>query len=200
MSQSVHTARRSATRFTLIELLTVVAIVAILAALLLPALGRARDMAYAAACLNNLKQLNVWMLVYSSDNNNVYPHTGSKDPAHGMSECYWDYHRNPDGANWYARADFYDRSSRGGTTFHCPNTIARVYPKRDARGWSRTYAMSNYLAGDNGHRNYQDTAPGLGSCPLCKPSTRMPGSQRIVRSRSGEGSSTRPRRWRFRGV
>ena len=57
--------------FTLIELLVVIGIIAILAALLLPALSGAKNKAANAACLNNLNQLQVCWHLYSSDNNDV---------------------------------------------------------------------------------------------------------------------------------
>ncbi len=147
-------------RFTLIELLTVVAIVAILAALLLPALGRAKDAAYAVACLNNLKQVNLWMVVYAGDHSGVYPHNGAEDPVHVSGTHDHAYHRTPDNTKWYARADFYDKSSKGGTTLHCPNTVGKVYPKwSGGSGWSKTYYMSSHLGADKGHYNYRPSHP-----------------------------------------
>ena len=59
--------------FTLIELLVVIAMIAILAALLLPALGRAKESARRTQCVSNLKQILVAALIYADENDGRLP-------------------------------------------------------------------------------------------------------------------------------
>jgi prepilin-type N-terminal cleavage/methylation domain-containing protein/prepilin-type processing-associated H-X9-DG protein len=66
--------------FTLIELLVVIAVIAILAALLLPALARAKDSGLGASCLSNTHQIGLGVLMYADDNKQFFPDPGP--PSH----------------------------------------------------------------------------------------------------------------------
>ncbi len=59
--------------FSLVELLVVISIIVLLAAILLPTLAQARDRAYTIVCLNNMRQVAVSFTIYSNENKGWYP-------------------------------------------------------------------------------------------------------------------------------
>ena len=70
----------SRSAFTLIELILVIFILAILAGLLMPTLGAAKQRARAAQCAGNLRQIAMAMISYAHDNNDALPSLNSGGP------------------------------------------------------------------------------------------------------------------------
>lgn len=67
--------------FTLIELMVVIAIIAILAALLMPALSGAKARGNSVKCLNNIRQLGIALTLYAGDNDGHYPARREREDA-----------------------------------------------------------------------------------------------------------------------
>ena len=87
--------------FTLIELLMVIAIIAILAGLLLPVLSKAKAKAQGVQCMNDLRQLTVAWVMYPDDNNGwVVPNRGAARPNETWVQGWLSFAaNNPDNTN-----------------------------------------------------------------------------------------------------
>jgi len=121
--------------FTLIELLAVIAIIAVCAALLLPALGKAKQKVKGTTCLSNLKQWGLATQLYVGDNRDYLPKEGKPTPLESDLS-------NPDYQAWYVLlpetmklpryADMPWRkdpsAAVGRSVWICPSNSRRVVP------------------------------------------------------------------------
>ncbi len=81
-------ARRHPGAFTLIELLTVIAIIGILAAIIIPTAGNVRGSAKGAQCRSNLRQIGLAISLYPADNKGFYPRARWNE-VNGVADANW---------------------------------------------------------------------------------------------------------------
>ena len=148
--------------FTLVELLAVVAVVMVLAAMLLPALARAKGTTQSRVCLSNLRQLTLACLVYAGDHGDALPYNMGEDEirrrvARGE---YWNWSSSI--MSWEADPQNIDTglvtqgglgpyAGRAARIYRCPSDTV-VSDLQARAGWSeraRSISM-NAMAGDAG--------------------------------------------------
>lgn len=138
--------------FTLVELLTVLAVLGLLAAILLPAIGRARAAAQSAVCAGNLRQMQLALNLYLADHEDrFFPF---REPAEG-GKTLWYFGLGGDGAEGARDLD----KSKGrlapylgqaGGVEICPALLRSApYFKRKFSGASYGYGLNHYLLADS---------------------------------------------------
>ena len=141
-------------RFTLIELLVVIGIIAVLAAMLMPALGKAREKANQASCINQIKQFSLACSVYRSDYRDRFPYWLSTlypdyVPTQKLYRCPMDKKYNGDPHPYDGGSDgsgtasmFYDTPGRASVD-ESPNFGDRKKKNLQGKGISYLYQMCN---------------------------------------------------------
>ena len=122
--------------FTLIEMLVVIAIIAILAGLLMPALARARKQARMTACTSNQKQVGLYLAMYKNDNRGRYPSVSFPPSFAGTAGRAYDSSLSI-AQLW---PDYADQKE----LFKCPSTDHSVYVvNEDASGTDTMLDLDN---------------------------------------------------------
>ncbi len=140
--------------FTLVEMLVVSAVIAILAALVLPALTRARERADAIACLNNTRQLGLAVLLYVDDHDGFLPYNMALYDTGLRSNLNWannvmtrDLSSDNTNVDTLTQASLGAYLNRNTTVYHCPadQSMSAV---QLAAGWNhriRSYSMNGMI-------------------------------------------------------
>lgn len=89
ISRPIPRPLRSRAAFTLIELLVVITILGILAAILLPVIGKVREASHSTRCFSNLRNIHTWLNVYAADHRGSFPAAFGPTQDFPKGTQYW---------------------------------------------------------------------------------------------------------------
>src|SRR5690625_5299639 len=151
-TRSLPHMRKSA--FTLIELLTVIAIIGILAAILIPVVGAVRESARGAACASNVRQMLAGMHLYAEENNGRFPPPQNSDLQDGpggipQSENTWhgyiaEYCGYDNVSRMYRDGITWRSNTSEMTVFNCPTSVNTILPLPGKEGVGRLDPWYSY--------------------------------------------------------
>src|ERR1035437_7156598 len=140
--------------FTLLELLVVIAIIAILSALLLPALSMAKAYAHSTTCKNHLHQMGMALKMYVDENRNRYPYfLGPPGPAYGDATFPGGVRgKGKGGVFWSTKLFPYYPLNWTNKAFHCPGYKGAITgPVRSLQSAYRLGSYAYNYAGTGTH-------------------------------------------------
>jgi prepilin-type N-terminal cleavage/methylation domain-containing protein len=145
MRASIAPARQRlpASGFTLLELLLVIAIIAVLASLVVPALGYFKRRAQDAQCMANLRTLHAALSAYMTDHAQVWP----QDPDLGKAP-----NGSPQAKWWYETLKPYGPTRR---TWLCPSHSTEWANELDEQNYDFSYIPTNFNPDPNAAYQYQ---------------------------------------------